>query len=50
MYTGRRHLYLNVVFAGLAELLCLYRLFASLLGHGWKPLSDPINELISLPF
>jgi hypothetical protein len=50
MYTGRRHLYLNVIFAALAELLCFYRLFTSLLGHGWNILSDPINELISLPF
>ena len=47
MYAGRRHLYLNVLFAGLVELLCLYRLFASLLGYGWKDLSDLINGLLS---
>ena len=49
MYAGRRHLYLNVLFAALVELLCLYRLFASLLGYGWRTLSDPINELLA-PF
>src|SRR5208283_1701454 len=47
MYAGRRHLYLNVLFAGLVELLCLYRLFASLLGYGWKAFSEPINGLLA---
>jgi CTP-dependent riboflavin kinase len=40
-----RHLYLNVVFAALIELLCLFRLFSSLLGRGWGLLSDPIHRL-----
>src|SRR5215469_5746990 len=30
-----RHLYLNALFASLVELLCLFRLFTSLLGRGW---------------
>jgi hypothetical protein len=41
-----RHLYLNVVFAALIEILCLFRLFASLLGRGWETLSDPIHSLL----
>jgi hypothetical protein len=45
-----RHLYLNVIFAGLIELLCVFRLFTSLLGHGWRALSDPINRLLVPPF
>ncbi len=39
------HVYLNVMFAGLVELLCLFRLFTSLLGRGWGMLSDPIHGL-----
>ena len=46
-----RHLYLNVIFAGLIELLCLFRLFASLIGRGWPLLADPIHSLLrSAPF
>ena len=41
-----RHLYLNFVFASIIELLCLYRLFTSLLGRGWGLLSDPIHNLL----
>jgi hypothetical protein len=41
-----RHLYLNVVFAALIEILCLFRLFASLLGRGWETLSAPIHSLL----
>ncbi len=44
-----RHLYLNVIFAALIELLCIFRLFTSLLGHGWHALSDPLNALIVFP-
>ncbi len=43
---GPRHLYLNVVFAALIEILCLYRLFSSLLGHGWRLLADPLNSVL----
>jgi hypothetical protein len=43
----RRHLYLNVIFAALIELLCAFRLLASLLGQGWQALSGPINSLIN---
>lgn len=45
-----RHLYLNVVFAALLELLCVFRLFTSLLGFGWQTLSDPVNSLFPLAF
>jgi len=41
-----RHLYLNVVFSGLIELLCVFRLFTSLTGRGWGLLSDPIHTLL----
>ncbi len=50
MHSRGRHLYLNVVFAGLIELLCVFRLFTSLLGYGWQALSDPINKLLVTPF
>ena len=45
--TSGRHLYLNVIFAGLVELLCLLRLFASLTGSGaWNSLSSPIRAIL----
>jgi hypothetical protein len=44
-----RHLYLNVIFAALIELLCLFRLFSSLLGRGWGLLSDPLHRLLQTP-
>ena len=43
---GSRHLYLNVIFAALLEILCLYRLFSSLLGFGWGLLADPIHSVL----
>ena len=39
--------FLNLIFAGLIEVLCLFRLFSSLLGQGWDTLSDPIRTLLS---
>jgi hypothetical protein len=38
--------FLNVLFAALLELLCLFRLFSSLLGRGWDTLSEPIHALL----
>jgi hypothetical protein len=38
--------FLNVLFAALLELLCLFRLFSSLLGRGWDALSEPIRALL----
>ena len=38
--------FLNVIFAALIELLCLFRLFASLLGRGWDTVSEPIRTLL----
>jgi hypothetical protein len=38
--------FLNVLFAALLELLCLFRLFSSLMGRGWDTLSEPINTLL----
>ena len=43
-----QHLYLNVIFAALVELLCLFRLFCSLLGRGWEYLSDPIHLVVHM--
>jgi hypothetical protein len=37
---------LNLIFAGLIEVLCLFRLFSSLLGRGWDTLSEPIRALL----
>lgn len=51
LYPAAGHLYLNVIFAALIEVLCLFRLFASLLGRGWGVLSDPIHGFLhSVPF
>jgi len=44
---GPRHFsFLNVIFAALIEILCLFRLFSSLLGRGWDTLSDPIRAFV----
>jgi hypothetical protein len=45
-HSSGRHLYLNVIFAALMEILCLFRLFTSLLGRGWDMLSVPLRELL----
>jgi hypothetical protein len=39
--------FLNLIFAALIEILCLVRLFSSLLGRGWDILSEPIRTVIS---
>lgn len=41
-----QHLYLNAIFSALIEILCLFRLFASLTGQGWGMLSEPINAVL----
>ena len=45
--TPRGSTYLNLIFAALIELLCLFRLFSSLLGRGWDTLSEPIHTLLN---
>jgi hypothetical protein len=42
----QRSTFLNLVFAALIELLCLFRLFSSLLGRGWDTVFEPIHTLI----
>jgi hypothetical protein len=37
---------LNIVFVALIELLCLFRLFSSLLHRGWDTLSEPIRTVL----
>ena len=44
--TPRGSTFLNVLFAALIEILCLFRLFSSLLGWGWDRLSEPIRTLL----
>src|SRR6202041_3475147 len=44
--TPRGSTFLNVLFAALIEILCLFRLFSSLLGRGWDTLSEPIHALL----
>lgn len=44
------HLYLNYIFVVLIEILCVFRLFTSLLGRGWDALFDPVNTLIGHVF
>jgi len=46
LQTQGEYTFLNVLFAALIEILCLYRLFSSLLGRGWDVVSDPIRELL----
>jgi hypothetical protein len=46
LQTQGEYTFLNVLFAALIEILCLYRLFSSLLGRGWDVLSDPIHALL----
>jgi hypothetical protein len=43
---GGQHLYLNAIFSALIEILCLFRLFTSLLSRGWATLSEPIHTLL----
>jgi hypothetical protein len=45
--TPRGSTFLNLVFAALIELLCLFRLFTSLLGRGWDILSEPIHTVVN---
>ena len=44
--TPQGYTFLNVFFAALIEVLCLYRLFSSLLGRGWDTLSEPIRAIL----
>jgi hypothetical protein len=44
--TAGKYAFMNVIFAALIEILCLYRLFASLLGRGWDTLSGPLRALL----
>jgi hypothetical protein len=39
--------FLNLIFSALIEILCLFRLFSSLLGRGWDSLSEPIRTVLS---
>ena len=39
--------FLNIIFVALIEVLCLFRLFSSLLGQGWNTLSEPIHTVIN---
>ena len=43
---GGPHLYLNAIFSALIEILCVFRLFTSLLDRGWGTLSEPINAVL----
>jgi hypothetical protein len=45
-HSSGRHLYLNVMFAAIMEILCLFRLFTSLLGRGWDMLAVPLRDLL----
>jgi hypothetical protein len=41
-----RHLYVNVLFAALIEILFIFRLYASLMNRGWDLLSDLIHNFL----
>jgi hypothetical protein len=38
--------FVNVLFAALIEILCLFRLFSSLLSRGWDTVFEPIRTLL----
>ena len=38
--------FLNLIFAALIEILCLFRLFSSLLGRGWDTVSEPLRAVL----
>ena len=40
---------LTIAFSAAVELLCLFRLFTSLLGHGWDRLALPIHGVTDWP-
>jgi hypothetical protein len=42
----RGSIILNLFFVALIELLCLFRLFSSLVARGWDTLSEPIHTLL----
>jgi hypothetical protein len=46
LQAGSGSSFLNILFAGLIEVLCLIRLFTSLLNQGWDTLSEPIRTLV----
>ena len=39
--------FLNLIFAALIEILCLFRLFSSLLGRGWDTVFEPIRTVLN---
>jgi hypothetical protein len=39
----------TVAFAAAIELLCIFRLFTSLLGHGWDRLAAPVHAAVDWP-
>ena len=38
--------FINVLIAALIEILCLFRLFSSLLGRGWDTVFEPVRALL----
>jgi hypothetical protein len=45
--TPRGSTFLNIIFVALIEVLCLFRLFSSLLARGWDILSEPIRTVLN---
>ena len=43
------YMVVTVAFTAATELLCVFRLFTSLLGHGWDRLALPIHGVIDWP-
>jgi hypothetical protein len=40
--------FVSLIFSALIELLCVFRLFTSLLGHGWDALSAPVHSILEV--
>lgn len=45
----RSYVVVSIGFAAIVELLCVYRLITSLIGHGWERLSTPLRAALDWP-
>ena len=46
---GRGYAFVTIAFAAAIELLCAFRLFTSLLGHGWDRVAAPVHSAVDWP-
>jgi len=46
---SRTYIVMTIVFVAATELLCAFRLFTSLIGHGWDRFAAPIRAVVDWP-